>query len=171
MKSTKLLEKSSALKFSLVMGIDFTWGMLLAGPGKQLFALWLETSGGRAHRFIDSNVEPMLWWSYGLIFLGQVWWFVRTSRTSPDTEVKVSRARKEWWLCLGLLLCIGLVQRFWLVWFIYPELPIKAFSMLVIILMVDLAVVYWLPSLLMTPKGFLPAVPSWRVSTRRRRVT
>lgn len=159
--------KSNALRLSLVMGIDFMWGMLLSGPGKTLLMAWLAMSGGRAQKLIDDDIEPMLWWSYGLIYLGQVWWFLKTAKSGRVTEKSLIKARKQWWLCLVLLISIGFIQRYCLVWFISPDLPSKAFLLLVIVLMVDIAVVYWLPSLLMTPQSYLPSVPGGRLFRRK----
>lgn len=167
MRFAGLISKSSSLKLSIVMGIDFLWGTLLTGPGRNLLISSLETSDKSANTFINDNVEPMLWWSYGFIYLGQVWWFMRTAKSQQVSKDKLRNARHQWWYCLGLLLTIGLMQRGGLIWFCNPNLPIKALSMLIFILLIDVAVVYWIPSLLMTPKEYLPAVPSWRIIRRK----
>lgn len=168
MKSIRLLSKSSGLALSLVMGIDFFWGMLVTGPVWDLFALWLETSQEKAHRMISESVEPMLWWSYGLVYLGQVWWFVKTARKEPVTEERLRRANQQWWSTLVLLFVTGMIQRVYVVTRIDPDMPIRAILVLIMILLVDLLVVYWLPARLMTPKAYLSAVPNWTIGAKKK---
>ena len=155
------MKLTTGLKLSLVMGIDMAWGAMLVGPGKDVFASMLALSRREADGFIGQQVEPILWWCYGFNYIGQVWWFFRTAGTHEVNAAGVNRARRQWWICAGVLLLLGLALRGWLVWFIYPDLPMSAMAILLFILLVDLVVVYWLPCALVTPRHFATAVPGW----------
>lgn len=168
MQSIRLLSKSGGLALSLVMGIDFLWGMLVTGPVWDLFASWLETTEEKAQRMISDSVEPMLWWSYGLIYLGQVWWFVKTARQGPVTQERLRRANQQWWSTLVLLFMMGMIQRVYVVYQVDPDMPIRAIVVLIMIHLVDLLVVYWLPARLMTPKAYLSAVPTWTIGAKKK---
>jgi hypothetical protein len=127
---------------------------LLVGPGMILQV------------FLQRGTTPAftVFWS-GCISALLVWYFITfTARTSSSSQVR--KMRGMWWLAALALVIFGwLCQLFFFIfqWILQGQsmflIPIVGWIMMLLIVVVDVALLFWLPTVLASPRSFRLVVP------------
>lgn len=127
---------------------------LLVGPGMVL-QVFLQKG---------SNPGFTVFWA-GCISALLVWYFITfTSRTSSSSQVRAMRAM--WWIAAVILVLFGwLCQLFFFIlqWLLqgltaFP-IPIAGWMVMLLMIVLDVALLFWLPTLLASPRSFRLVVP------------
>lgn len=76
---------------ALVLAIDLLWGVLLERLGRPLFVGLYPGQSDAVNRFLDHQLIPSLWLSYGLVLTAQISWLSWAERK-----------RRRWQACVAL---------------------------------------------------------------------
>jgi hypothetical protein len=135
---------------------------LLVGPGLDLVD-YLQTGSSPSFR--------MLWIS---CIAALLIWLATTARARPRHGAEVRRMQPLWWLASVILVALGwLYQLFFTVflWQIRGEAPVEGSGMnyyplpaggwmlLLLFVVFDVALLFWLPTLLASPRSYRLVVP------------
>jgi hypothetical protein len=136
-------------------------GMLL-GPGMNL------------QGFLDSGSSPaftVLWWG---CFVALIIWVITTMTSRPHSSKDVRSKQPLWWLAASILvgfgwLCLGWFTVFtWQVTQTSPianngvnffPVPTPGWILLIALVLVDVILLFWLPTLLASPRTYRFVVP------------
>jgi len=141
--------------------LNFFYG-ILAGPGLNL-EIYLQTGSGRSF--------AMLWFS---CMAALMIWLIATARARPRNSEEVRSVQPRWWLTASLLLLLGwlyLLLFTVIVWQVRGETPTGIRGMnyfpilpggwllLMFFALMDVILLFWLPTLLATPRTYRLVVP------------
>ena len=151
-------------KPALVLLIDLLWSLVLEQIGRPLFVGLYPGQEAHVNQLLDEQLMPMLWLSYAIVMsaqLGWLTWAARQQRRWHDIvsiESQLRRLRRAWWICaLGqLALALG-VQRALAAGL--GAIDPAGLGLVVVLLLCDLLVIFWLPTALLVPKDLRNAVP------------
>jgi hypothetical protein len=139
-----------------------TLGGLIGGGGLPLL------------QFLDSASSPsfqMLWFTCVSVTL--IWLFT-TTKKSPVNSAEVRKMQPAWWVCAIVLVLLGWIyQLFFIVlkWQIsgtapvegidtnYFQVPAGGWMTLLVLVILDVALLFWLPTMLASPKSYRLVVP------------
>ena len=134
----------------LVMAIDAIWGWTLTTYGKPWLFELLDRPGVEASRYYETFIEPRLWISYGVVLSAQLIW---VSLVAPR-NISHRALRQLWWYGCGISTLSVIAIQFEL------QLPRTVALLLLAIQFIDVALVYWLSTGLVTPppkrRGVIP---------------
>ena len=125
-------------------------------------------------QFLDSASSPsfqMLWFTCVSVTL--IWLFT-TTKKSPVNSAEVRKMQPAWWVCAIVLVLLGWIyQLFFIVlkWQIsgtapvegidtnYFQVPAGGWMTLLVLVILDVALLFWLPTMLASPKSYRLVVP------------
>ncbi|KKZ13922.1 MAG: hypothetical protein TQ37_02880 [Candidatus Synechococcus spongiarum 15L] len=88
-----------------------------------------------------------------------LFWFVRTMRRRTASAAMVAKMRAQWWIAAVLLLVAGLVCFVIRIWSPFPQVPPLGIILLLVLLLVDEALLFWLPTVLASPRSYRLVAP------------
>lgn len=156
-------------KPALVLAVDLGWSWVLQSWGRPWFVALFPTATGEANRFLDQQLIPMLWISYGVMLIGQIsWlaWLARLLRERPPTDDPQrlrGRMRRRWCQWVAVLLVISVLLHGSLAWQMRSPAQPTALVFVVGLLLCDLLVIFWFPTAVMTPAEQRSAIPALHV--------
>ena len=125
-------------------------------------------------QFLESASSPSfqaLWFTCVAVTL--VWLFA-TTKKSPMSSAEVREMQPAWWLCALFLVLLGWVYQLFfavLKWQIsgtapvegidtnYFQVPPGAWITLLVLVVLDVGLLFWLPTMLASPKSYRLVVP------------
>lgn len=93
-------------------------------------------------------------------------WFYRTMGRRAASAARVSAMRARWWIAGGLLLAAGLVGSAFSIWIPFPQVSLLGDIFLLVLLLVDEAFLFWLPTVLASPRSYRLAAPGAQLLQR-----
>jgi hypothetical protein len=160
-------------KPALALAIDLTWSFIVETVARPMFVGFFPVATSEANHFLDLQLIPMLWISYGVMLTGQITWLTWFSRSLHHWDHTVSlrrkrqRIRRRWleWAAVMVLICLGVHGSITLR---LPTPPDPAgVGFLLILLACDFLVIFWLPATLMAPQELRAAIPPWGFSSAK----
>jgi hypothetical protein len=139
-----------------------------------VFAGLLSGGGMNLDQFLDSASSPSfqaLWFTCIAVTLI---WLVRTSTKSPMNSAEVLQMRPAWWICATVLVLLGWFYQLLftvLIWQLsgtapvdgldanYFPVPPGGWMTLLVLVIIDVGLLFWLPTMLASPKGYKLVVP------------
>jgi drug/metabolite transporter (DMT)-like permease len=125
-------------------------------------------------QFLDSAISPSfqaLWFTCATVTL--IWLFT-TTKKSPMNSAEVREMQPAWWLCALFLVLLGWVYQLFftvLKWQIsgtapvagidanYFQVPPGGWLTLLVLVVFDVALLFWLPTIFASPKSYKLVVP------------
>lgn len=161
------------------LGLCFSGGMLWIFLLQNwlflnLFPGLLAGQGGDLQKFLDQGSGPsftMLWIS---CFVALVVWLITTSSARPRNGDEVRSLQPRWWLAFIILVGLGLVFQLLftlLIWQVrgetptgvpginYFPIPPGGWLLLMLFVVLDVVLLFWLPTLLASPRTYRLVVP------------
>lgn len=135
---------------ALVMAIDAIWGWALSAYGQPWLIELLERRQWKAVQMFDDLIQPKLWISYGVVLSAQLAWVMLVT----PRDLSFTRLRQLWWMGFGISLASALSVQWEL------NLPAAASILLLAAQLMDVTLLYWCSTALMTPspkrRGVIP---------------
>ena len=128
---------------ALVMGIDAIWGWTLSTFGQPLLIELLDRRHWKAVEVFDGLILPSLWVSYVVVLSAQLVWVMLVS----PRELQSRRLQQLWWLGCGISLASALTVQ------VQLNLPGSAAILLLAAQLMDVSLLYWLSTTLLTPSA------------------
>jgi hypothetical protein len=128
---------------ALVMAIDAIWGWTLSTFGQPLLIELLDRRHWKAVEVFDGLILPRLWVSYVVVLSAQLVWVMLVS----PRELHSRRLRQLWWLGCGISLASALTVQ------VQLNLPGSAAILLLAAQLMDVSLLYWLSTTLLTPSA------------------
>ena len=128
---------------ALVMAIDAIWGWTLSTFGQPLLIELLDRRHWKAVEVFDGLILPRLWVSYVVVLSAQLVWVMLVS----PRELQSRRLRQLWWLGCGISLASALSVQ------VQLNLPGSAAILLLAAQLMDVSLLYWLSTTLLTPSA------------------
>jgi hypothetical protein len=121
---------------------------LLAGGGLNLEE-YLQTG--------SSSSFTMLWFSCLVALL--IWLFATTT-SRPRNGDEVRQMQPRWWLAATILVLLGLLYLLLFTVFVkYYPIPPGGWLLLMVFVIIDVVLLFWLPTLLASPRTYRLVVP------------
>lgn len=137
---------------ALVMAIDAIWGWTLSAFGRPLLIELLDHRQWKAVEVLDGLIVPRLWVSYVVVLSAQLAWVMLVT----PRDVSFRKLRQLWWMSFGISLASALSVQFEL------NLPSSASILLLVAQLMDVTLLYWLSTALLTPPAKRRGViPGW----------
>lgn len=137
---------------ALVMAIDAIWGWTLSAFGRPLLIELLDHRQWKAVEVLDGLIVPRLWVSYVVVLSAQLAWVMLVT----PRDVSFRKLRQLWWIGFGISLASALSVQFEL------NLPSSASILLLVAQLMDVTLLYWLSTALLTPPAKRRGViPGW----------
>lgn len=95
-----------------------------------------------------------------------IFWFSRTMGRRAASAARVSAMRTRWWIAGGLLLAAGLVCSAFSIWIPFPQVSLLGHILLLVLLLVDEVLLFWLPTVLASPRSYRLAAPGAQLLQR-----
>ena len=86
-------------------------------------------------------------------------WVVQTMQRRAASAAKVAAMRARWWTAASLLLVTGLLPSAVMVWFRFPQLSPGGIILLLALLLVSEALLFWLPTVFASRGSYRLVVP------------
>ncbi len=86
-------------------------------------------------------------------------WFYRTMGRRAASAARVAAMRTQWWIAAGLLVAAGLICSAFSIWFPFPRVSLLGDVLLLVLLLVDEALLFWLPTVLASPRSYRLVAP------------
>ncbi len=128
---------------ALVMAIDAIWGWTLSTFGQPLLIELLDRRHWKAVEVFDGLILPRLWVSYVVVLSAQLVWVMLVS----PRELQSKSLRQLWWLGCGISLASALTVQ------VQLNLPGSAAILLLAAQLMDVSLLYWLSTTLLTPSA------------------
>jgi hypothetical protein len=161
------------LAASVVFGIAWTYQiqnriLLLVFPGM------LVGPGMNLNGFLQSGSSPaftVLWWG---CFVALIIWLLTTLTSRPQSARDVRRKQPLWWLAASILVVFGLLCLGWFTVFTWQvtqtspiasngvnffPVPAPGWILLIGLVLLDVILLFWLPTLLASPRTYRFVVP------------
>ena len=150
----------------IYLGQNFVLLNLLAAP--------FSGGGMNLQVFLESASSPSfiaLWFTCIAVTLI---WLVTTNNRSPVNSAEVREMRPAWWICATVLVLLGWVYQLVftvLIWQLtgsppfegapgnYFPVPPGGWVTLLVLVILDVGLLFWLPTMLATPKSYKLVVP------------
>ena len=120
---------------------------IFAAPGLQLQQFLDEVTGKLFVVFWCCNVSVVLVW------------VLRTMRRRAASAAKVAVMRVRWWTAASLLLAAGLILSAVMVLLPFPRLSPGGVILLLVLLLVNEALLFWLPTVFASRRSYRLVVP------------
>jgi len=138
---------------ALVMAIDAIWGWTLSAFGQPLLIKLLDHRQWKAVEVFDGLIVPRLSVSYVVVLSAQLVWVMLVS----PRELKFRSLRRLWWIGCAISLASALTVPLQL------NLPVSASILLLAAQLMDVTLLYWLSTALLTPSAKrMGVIPGWR---------
>lgn len=139
-----------------------------------LFAGTLSGGGLNLIQYLETASSPSfqaLWFTCIAVTLI---WLATTGRKSPMNSAEVREMRPAWWICATVLVLLGWLYQLVftvLIWQISGTAPVEGvdanyfpvppggWATLLILVVFDVALLFWLPTMLASPKSYRLVVP------------
>ena len=128
---------------ALVMAIVAIWGWTLSAFGQPLLIELLDRRHWKAVEVFDGLILPRLWVSYVVVLSAQLVWVMLVS----PRELQSRRLQQLWWLGCGISLASALTVQ------VQLNLPGSAAILLLAAQLMDVSLLYWLSTTLLTPSA------------------
>ncbi len=128
---------------ALVMAIDAIWGWTLSTFGQPLLIELLDRRHWKAVEVFDGLILPRLWVSYVVVLSAQLVWVMLVS----PRDLQSKSLRQLWWLGCGISLASALTVQ------VQLNLPGSAAILLLAAQLMDVSLLYWLSTTLLTPSA------------------
>ena len=128
---------------ALVMAIDAIWGWTLSTFGQPLLIELLDRRHWKAVEVFDGLILPRLWVSYVVVLSAQLVWVMLVS----PRDLQSKSLRQLWWLGCGISLASALSVQ------VQLNLPGSAAILLLAAQLMDVSLLYWLSTTLLTPSA------------------
>jgi len=138
---------------ALVMAIDALWGWTLSAFGQPLLIELLDHRQWKAVEVFDGLIVPRLWVSYVVILSAQLLWVLLVS----PRELPSRTLRQLCWIGCGMSLTTALTVP------VQLNLPASASFLLLSAQLIEITLLYWLSTALLTPSAKRRnVIPGWR---------
>jgi hypothetical protein len=140
---------------------------------ENLFEGLLAIPGGTLSVFIGESVNPafQLFW-YGSVSALLVW-YVSTLSTNSCSSKQARKMQNRWWIAAAVLILWGFYSLFWFIHLSwqwrrlspidggpnYYELSSSGWLFLISFVVLDCVLLFWLPTLLASPRNYRLVVP------------
>jgi hypothetical protein len=139
-----------------------------------VFAGLLSGGGLNLIQYLDSASSPSfqaLWFTCITVTLI---WLMTTTKKSPMNSAEVREMRPAWWVCATVLVLLGWVYQLVftiLIWHFsgtapvegvdanYFPVPAGGWAILLVLVILDVGLLFWLPTVLASPKSYRFVVP------------
>ena len=154
---------------ALVLAIDLLWGVLLERLGRPLFVGLYPGQSDAVNHFLDHQLIPSLWFSYGLVLTAQISWLSWAERKRRRWQACVAletqrrRLRRAWWIGALLQLTLSIGLQLHLAFRLGPPPDGGALLFVLGLLLCDLILIYWLPTALLMPEKLRGSLAPWMV--------
>ncbi|WP_457767015.1 hypothetical protein [Cyanobium sp. ULC065] len=161
------------------LGFSFFLGLLWVFIGQNwiflnLFAGLLGGDGLDLNSYLQSGSSPsftVLWIS---CIIALLLWLIVTSRARPRNGAEVRRMRPLWWTAATVLVLLGCLYQLFFTVFIwqlqgqspvegsainYFPVPPTGWLVLILFVVIDVALLFWLPTVLGSPRSYRLVVP------------
>ena len=114
-------------------------------------------------QFLDEG-PPSLFMTFWFCNVGAVLaWFGRTMQRRAASAAMVAKMRAQWWITAGLLMAVGLVCFIILISMPFRQVSLLGVVLLLVLLLVDEALCFWLPTVVASPRSYRLVVPGAQV--------
>ena len=139
-----------------------------------VFAELLSGGGLNLSEYLDSASSP----SFQALFYSCVAvtliWLLSTAKKSPMNSVEVREMRRPWWICATVLVLLGWFYQLVfnvLIWQFSGTAPVEGgaanyfpvppggWAILLVLVILDVGLLFWLPTMLASPKSYRLVVP------------
>ena len=120
---------------------------VFASPGLQLQEFLAEGPTTLFAEFWFCNVGALLVW------------FGWTMQRPAASATKVAAMRGKWYMIAFLLVVVGWICIFFRIWFPFREVSLSGIILLLALLLVDEAFLFWLPTALASPRSYRLVAP------------
>lgn len=139
-----------------------------------VFAGLLSGGGLPITHFLNSASSPSFQALWLTCIVTTLIWIVTTLRKRPMNSAEVREMQPSWWICATVLVLLGWLYQVMfavLIWQFsgtapvqglqtnYFPVPPEGWAILLILGVVDVALLFWLPTMLATPKNYRFVVP------------
>jgi hypothetical protein len=139
-----------------------------------VFAGLLSGGGLNLIEYLDSASSPSfqaLWFTCITVTLI---WLMTTTKKSPMNSAEVREMRPAWWVCATVLVLLGWVYQLVftiLIWQFSGTAPVEGvdanyfpvppggWAILLVLVILDVGLLFWLPTVLASPKSYRFVVP------------
>ena len=149
-----LLVLGAACNFVVLPGLVTSFRNVFAAPGLPMQQFLDEGPLTLFKVFWFCNVGAVLAWVY------------RTSQRCAASAARVARMRGHWWITASLLLAAGLVCSAFTIWIPFPQVSLMGTILLLVLLLVDEALFFWLPTVLASPRSYRLVAPGAQIFQR-----
>ena len=139
-----------------------------------VFAEFFSGGGLNLSDYLDSASSPSFRALLFTCFAVTLIWLMKTAKKSPMNSVEVREMRPAWWICATVLVVLGwfyqLVFTVLILQFsgiapvegveanFYP-VPPGGWATLLVLVILDVGLLFWLPTMLASPKSYRLVVP------------
>lgn len=127
---------------------------VFAAPGLQL------------EQFLDEGPPKLFTVLWFCNVAAVLFWFYRTMRRRAASAARVAAMGAQWWIAASLLLAVGLVCSAFSIWIPFPQVPLLGDILLLALLLVDEALLFWLPTALASPRSYRLVAPGAQLLQR-----
>lgn len=161
------------------LGISVLIGVLWVFIGQNflllgLFSGLLEGPGMNLDRFLQTGSSPsftVLWIS---CLSALLFWLFITYRARPRNGAEVRQMQPQWWAAATILVVLGCIYQLFFTVFVwqlqgqspmqgsgmnYFPIPPSGWIVLILFVVIDVAVLFWLPTVLASPRTYRLVVP------------
>ena len=145
-------ELRKLIPHALVIAIDAMWGWAGSTYGKPWLFELLDRHPWKALQVFDGLIQPGLWISYAVVLTAQMVWVMLVT----PRDLSLRRLQQLWWMGFGISLASALAVQLEL------SLPSSASMLVFAAQLIDLTLLYWLSTALLTPAAKRRSViPGW----------
>jgi len=154
-------------KPALVLAIDLLWGMILESIGRPLWLAMVPDRPEEVNLFLDQQLIPSLWISYGLGLTAQIGWLAWVGRQYRQWHQIVAidrqrrRIRQIWWTCALLQVTFSISLQIGLSVKLEHRVNSVGGLFVLSLLFLDLLLIYWIPTTLLVQDELRSAIPPW----------
>jgi hypothetical protein len=108
---------------------------------------------------IDQGIIPSFLWLWLCCIFALCWWMLRTRSSRPLNNAEVRATQAFWWRITSLLVAIGLLFQFFFTFVTDYKIPFPGRMLLTFFVILDVLLLFWLPTLLASPRSYRLVVP------------
>jgi len=138
-----------------------------------VLAEFLSGGGIDLSDYLNSATSPSFQALWFTCFAATLFWLITTAKMSPMNSVEVREMRRPWWLCAIALVVVGWLYQ--LIWTVvlpqisgnspvddvnaYYSIPPGGWVTLLVLVILDVGLLFWLPTMLASRKSYRLVVP------------
>lgn len=135
---------------------------------------FLSGGGLNLSDYLDSAASPSFRALLFTCFAVTLIWLVSTAKKSPMNSVEVLEMRPAWWICATVLVLLGWFYQLVFTVLVsqfsgtapvegveanFYQVPPEGWAILLVLVILDVGLLFWLPTMLATPKSYRLVVP------------